>query len=50
MTAVYIYIGTCTYYIYYSKGVSDAVDKLDCYGANLIDILMYEILMTSIST
>ena len=27
-------------YIYYSKGVSDAVD---CYGANLIDILMFQI-------
>ena len=25
-------------YIYYSKGESDAVDKSDCYGANLIDI------------
>ena len=43
MTAVHVYIGACTYYIYYSKGVSDAVDKSDCYGANLIDILKFQI-------
>ena len=43
MTAVHVYIGACSYfyipiYIYYSKGVSDAVEKSDCYGANLTDI------------
>ena len=43
MTAVHVYIGACTYYIYYSKGMSDAVDKSDCYGANLIDILKFQI-------
>ena len=43
MTAVHVYIGACTYYIYYSKGVSDAVDKSDCYGTNLIDILKFQI-------
>ena len=37
MTAVRVYIGACSYF-YISKGVSDAVDKSDCYGANLIDI------------
>ena len=40
---MHVYIGACTYYIYYSKGVSDAVDKSDCYGANLIDILKFQI-------
>ena len=43
MTAVHVYIGACTHYIYYSKGVSDAVDKSDCYGANSIDILKFQI-------
>ena len=43
MTAVHVYIGACTYYIYYSKGVSHAVDKSDCYGANLIDIRKFQI-------
>ena len=43
MTAVHVYIGTCSYYIYYSKGVSDAVDKSDCYGTHLIDILKFQI-------
>ena len=43
MTAVHVYIGACTYYICYSKGVSDAVDKSDCYGADLIDILKFQI-------
>ena len=42
MTAVHVYIDACTYYIYYSKRVSDAVDKSDCYGANLIDILKFQ--------
>ena len=45
MTAVHVYIGSTStkYYIYYSKGVRDAVDKSDCYGANLIDILKFQI-------
>ena len=42
MTAVRVYIGACSYF-YISKGVSDAVDKSDCYGANLIDILKFQI-------
>ena len=47
MIAVHFYIDACAYfylpiYIYYSIGLSDAVDKSDVisqfYGANLIDI------------